>query len=227
MSRRLKHPFVLKPKGFYLADVWSASGRPAGVGAGAGALRRRWSTVCWQAVWTNTEQQAAQQATCQRAAQRREGHSRALLPRGVGGSSGRRASLDDRRGRGEAGTRAVASAKAAHRSPNVGEWAPCEVGGFGLLPVISDRQGCRPGLQPVGWLDKPEPGGGRRSSARHVDQMEDVRGGRRERRVPQDSGEVAASQPSVGELNCATTAHTVGSKSRREPAAKAGCSLTT
>ncbi len=60
-----------------------------------------------------------------------------------------------------------------------------------------------------------------RSSARHVDRLKDVRGGRRRRRVPQDSGEVTASQLSgVGELtgSSAATAHAVGSKSRREPA---------
>ena len=67
--------FFLEPKGFGFADGWPASGRPAGGGAGVGALRRRWSTVCWQAVWRNTERQAAQQDTCERAAQRREGHS--------------------------------------------------------------------------------------------------------------------------------------------------------
>ena len=68
----------------------------------------------------------------------------------------------------------------------------------------------------------------RRSSARHVDRLKDVRGGRRGRRVPQDSGEVAASQPSVGELSSAATAHAVGSKARREPAGgKQGTALTT
>ena len=51
--------FFLEPKGFGLADGWPASGRPAGGGAGAGALRRRWSTVCWQAVWRSTERQQA------------------------------------------------------------------------------------------------------------------------------------------------------------------------
>jgi hypothetical protein len=50
--------FFLEPKGFGFADGWPASGRPAGGGAGVGALRRRWSTVCWQAVWRNTERQA-------------------------------------------------------------------------------------------------------------------------------------------------------------------------
>jgi len=89
--------FFPEPKAFGSADGWPAEGRPAGGGAQEGidgwrdggksavsAIRRRRTLLC-KSVGNGSSPNKGMQATDARE-WARDGDSRALLPRGVGGS---------------------------------------------------------------------------------------------------------------------------------------------